>query len=121
MLRRPAGGVQMRGGGASELIQARTCGAPDQLFPAMYEVAFRLSLQPAENSLRPSFCFLFSREISMLQCVYVHLGMTDQRNSRLDRFGPDVSLALRGAVLVGSNGVDEDLHRVRMLEQIPPR
>ena len=46
----------------------------------------------------------------------VHLGMPDQRNSLLDRLGPDESLALRRAVLIGGDGVGEKRHRVRMRE-----
>ncbi len=50
------------------------------------------------------------------QRIDVRIGMTDQRNSFMDRLGPNESLALWGAVLVGGDGVGEDWHRVRMRE-----
>jgi hypothetical protein len=51
------------------------------------------------------------------QRVDIHIEMPDQRNSRLDRLGPDESVALGEAVLIGGNGVGKDGHRLRMGER----
>ena len=48
--------------------------------------------------------------------IDVNIGMPDQRNSLLGRLGPDESVALGGAVLIGGDGVDEYRHRARMRE-----
>jgi len=43
--------------------------------------------------------------------------MTDNRNSIPDRLGPDEAVAVRGAMLIGGNGVGEDWHGAKVRER----
>ncbi len=51
------------------------------------------------------------------QRIHIRIGMPYQRHSLLDRLGPNESLALWGAVLVGGDGIGEYGHGVRMRER----
>ncbi len=51
------------------------------------------------------------------QRIDVHPGMTDQRNSLLDRLGPHESVTLRGAVLIGGDGKGDVGHGEKVRER----